>query len=84
MVNIRNTYSFEILCKDVRITSSAVQITSSAIEEISVEVFGVNDNGLQRIINEFYPEDILKMIDEESIVDYLKEYGYEVIKQEEE
>ncbi|RAW91977.1 MULTISPECIES: hypothetical protein [unclassified Photorhabdus] len=77
MVNIRNTYSFEILCKDVR-------ITSSAIEEISVEVFGVNDNGLQRIINEFYPEDILKMIDEESIVDYLKEYGYEVIKQEEE
>ncbi|MCW7764456.1 hypothetical protein [Photorhabdus luminescens] len=77
MVNIRNTYSFEILCKDV-------QITSSAIEEISVEVFGVNEDGLQRIINDFDSEDILKIIDEEDIVNYLKAKSYRVIKQEEE
>ncbi|WP_387692943.1 hypothetical protein [Photorhabdus sp. RM71S] len=77
MVTIQNYYDLEILCKNVKITSHGA-------EEISVEVSGVNDKGLYRIINEFYPEDILEMIDEESIVDYLKEYGYEVIKQEEE
>ncbi|MCW7549231.1 hypothetical protein OO184_15135 [Photorhabdus sp. APURE] len=77
MVKIRETYSFEILCKDV-------QITSSEMEGISVEIFDVNEDDLQRMINEFDSEDILKIIDEEDIVNYLEAKSYVVIKREEE
>ncbi|MBS9422252.1 hypothetical protein [Photorhabdus caribbeanensis] len=72
MTNIRNTYSFEILCKDVRIISSA--------GEISVEVSRVNEENLQRMINDIDCEDILKIIGEKDIVNYLETNGYSVIK----
>ncbi|MEK9497102.1 hypothetical protein V2H77_11675 [Photorhabdus sp. P32] len=77
MVKILETYSFEILCKDV-------QITSSEMGGISVEIFDLNEDDLQRMINEFDCEDILKIIDEEDIVNYLEAKGYVVIKRDEE
>ncbi|PQQ22788.1 hypothetical protein [Photorhabdus hindustanensis] len=76
MMKIQDIYSFEIWCEDVRITRSE--------EGISVEVSDVNEENLQRMINEFYCEDILKIIGEKDIVNYLEENGYSVIKREEE
>ncbi|OCA53908.1 hypothetical protein [Photorhabdus namnaonensis] len=77
MIKIQDTYSFEILCEDVR-------IMPVEMDWISVEVFGVSEEGLQRMINEFYCEDILKIIGEKDIVNYLEENGYSVIKREKE
>ncbi|WP_391528511.1 hypothetical protein [Photorhabdus akhurstii] len=77
MMKIQDTYSFEIWCEDVR-------IMPSEIERISVEVSDVNEESLQSMINEFYCEDILKIIGEKDIVNYLEENGYSVIKREEE